>query len=312
MANTEGLKEGILNRDKKAIAKSITIIENCSTEAKDLLKSINNYTGNSHIIGITGFGGSGKSTLINQIIHVYRNKGLKVGVLAVDPSSPYSGGAILGDRIRMTDHFTDKDVFIRSMATRGQLGGLAREAYNATKVLEAAGFEKIIVETIGTGQDEVDIVKIADTTIVVLVPGYGDDIQAMKAGMIEIADIFVINKSDKEGADKTRLQIEMALELEQGKKKPLICNTVAYQDKGIEELVKGIEEHLEYLKKENHLEKKRKERIKKEIYNIMAYESIKIAEARIDIAKAIEEIYSNQNDPYSVVEKALENLKSHL
>lgn len=309
MADIDAIVKGLFEKSKRDIAKALTIVESSSEDSKKLLKLISQKTGNAHIVGFTGVGGSGKSSLINSVIKEYRKQGKKVGILAVDPSSPYTGGAILGDRIRMQDHFTDNDVFIRSMATRGQLGGLSKEMYNAIQVLDAAGFDKILVETIGIGQDEVDIVKVADTSIVVLTPGYGDDIQALKAGIMEIADIFAINKSDKDGADKVRLQIEMALNLnEKAKKQPAIYNTVAIQHKGTGELVKGIDEHLEYLKKENLLEPKRKERIKIGIYNIISSELRKLIEGKLDLGQATDLVYKKEKDPYTIIEEALKSV----
>ncbi|HDD70071.1 MAG TPA: methylmalonyl Co-A mutase-associated GTPase MeaB, partial [Candidatus Bathyarchaeota archaeon] len=198
MSKTEEIVQGVLAGNKRSIAKAITLIENNAPEAKKLLAHVYSHTGKAHIIGITGPGGSGKSTLIEKIVREYRRNGKKVGVIAVDPTSPFTGGAFLGDRIRMQELSTDEDVFIRSMATRNYLGGIARATKDAVKVLDASGKDVIIVETVGAGQSEVEIIKIADSVVVIHAPGLGDEIQAIKAGLMEIADIFVVNKADRE------------------------------------------------------------------------------------------------------------------
>ena len=206
------IEERLLQGDKRACARLISLLENNDEKAVDIIKRQYHKTGNAYVIGVTGSPGSGKSTLTDRLTKELRAEGKKVGILAVDPTSPFSGGAILGDRIRMSDLALDKDVFIRSMGTRGYLGGISKATWGAVKALDIYGCDYIFIETVGVGQSEVDIVKMADTVLMVMIPNMGDDIQAIKAGIMEIADVFAINKSDLDGADKTKLEIEMNLE----------------------------------------------------------------------------------------------------
>lgn len=243
--------ERLLTGDRRALARTLSLVENDQQKARLILKQLYPRTGQAHIIGFTGAPGVGKSTLVSQVITGFREKGRRVGVIAVDPSSPFTGGAILGDRIRMQGTRIDEGVFIRSLATRGHLGGLARATGDMVKVLDAAGFPVILVETVGTGQSEVDIMQLAHTTVVVLAPGLGDDIQVIKAGILEIGDIFVVNKADREGADRTVMELEMMLDLaerEQGEHwRPPILRTVARDGQGVPALVESLEAHLAYL-----------------------------------------------------------------
>lgn len=229
----------IADGDTRALARAATWVENRHPEAEPLLKELFSRTGGALIIGVTGPPGAGKSTLVDQLIGLLRAEGKKVAVIAVDPTSPYSGGAILGDRIRMQRHHGDPGVFIRSMATRGWLGGLARAATEMTMLLDAAGFDVVIVETVGVGQDEVEIARLADVTVVVLVPGAGDDVQSLKAGIMEIAQVFVINKADLPGADKLCREIQAALELSK-QARPEIVSTVATEGRGVGEVLAAI------------------------------------------------------------------------
>ena len=225
--------------DVRAIARLISMAENEAPEANDLLKQLYPFTGNAHIVGITGPPGSGKSTLVDKLVKVLRQKDYRVGILAVDPTSPFTGGAILGDRVRMSDLNLDEGVYIRSLGTRGKLGGLSKATGYAVKILDACGFDYIFIETVGVGQSEVDIIKTADTTVVVAVPGLGDDIQAIKAGILEIGDIFVVNKADRDGANRVVIELSMMLELNPEKSEwehPILL-TVASQNKGIAEVV---------------------------------------------------------------------------
>ena len=249
MSKNEEIVNGVLAGNKRSIAKAITAIENCTDESPELIARLFPHTGKAHVIGLTGAGGAGKSTLIEKIVREYRNRGKTVGVVAVDPTSPFSGGAFLGDRIRMQELSTDEGVFIRSMASRNHAGGIARATKDAAKVLDAAGKDIVIVETVGAGQSEVEIIKVAQTIIVVHAPGLGDEIQAIKAGIMEIADIFVVNKADRENANKAVMDIQSNLQLnsKQVAWKPPVLKTVAVTGEGILELVGKIEEHRCFL-----------------------------------------------------------------
>ncbi|MEO8649413.1 MAG: methylmalonyl Co-A mutase-associated GTPase MeaB [Acidobacteriota bacterium] len=242
------LIDSLLRGEPRAVARAITIAENGGSGGTELMKAVYPKTGRAQIIGITGAPGAGKSSLVDKLADHYRNTDQRVGIICVDPSSPFSGGAILGDRIRMATLGLAKNVFIRSMATRGNLGGLSRATVDAVAVLDAAGFEKVIVETVGVGQAEVEIVKTADVSVVVLVPGMGDDIQAIKAGIMEIGDVFVINKADREGVMRTQKELEALLNMAHRPDmwNPPIVRTVATENKGIGDLVAAIEEYAEH------------------------------------------------------------------
>jgi LAO/AO transport system kinase len=238
----------LFNGDPRSVARAITRVENGASDAAELMKSVFAKTGNATVIGITGAPGAGKSSLVDKLALHYKENGEKIGIVCVDPSSPFSGGAILGDRIRMATLGLDKNVFIRSMATRGNLGGLSRATVDAVAILDAAGFDRVIVETVGVGQDEVEIVKTADVSVVVLVPGMGDDIQAIKAGIMEIGDVFVINKADREGVLRTQKELEALLALAHRPDmwNPPIVKTIATESKGIEDLSAAISSYLEF------------------------------------------------------------------
>src|SRR6202048_415281 len=256
--------------DVRAMARAITAIEDHDPHAEELLKQIFPSTGRAHVIGVTGAPGTGKSTLVDRLAAHYRSRGDQVGIIAVDPTSPYTGGAILGDRIRMQGHASDAGIFIRSMATRGSLGGLARATGDVTLILDAAGERHVLIETVGVGQDEVDIVRLADCTLVLLVPGMGDDIQNMKAGLMEIADIFVLNKSDREGVNHLETQLEAMLELapERDGWKPKIVRTVATENKGIEELAAAIAEYRQHFDKASGRQAKKVEHWKRRLVTL--------------------------------------------
>jgi len=257
LTKIEEIVQGVLSGNRRSIARAITIIENNTAETHKLVASIYPHTGKAHIIGITGPGGSGKSTLIEKIIREYRQRDKTVGVIAVDPTSPFTGGAFLGDRIRMQELSTDQGVFIRSMATRNYMGGIAKATKDAVKVLDAAGKDIVIVETVGAGQSEVEIIKVAKTIVVIFAPGLGDEIQAIKAGMMEIADIFVVNKADRENANKAMMDIQAMLQLNNKEKawKPPVLKTTALTGEGVTQLIKKIEGHKHFLERE--LEHKR-------------------------------------------------------
>ncbi len=242
------LHTGVLAGNIRSVARAITLVENDAEGSADLMKAVFPQTGRATVVGITGAPGAGKSSLVDKLALLYKDRGEKVGIVCVDPSSPFSGGAILGDRVRMATLGLDKNVFIRSMATRGNLGGLSRATVDAVAILDAAGYQKIIVETVGVGQDEVEIVKTADVSVVVLVPGMGDDIQAIKAGIMEIGDVFVINKADREGVLRTQKELESLLTLAHRPDMwdPPIVKTIATESKGIEDLAAAIEKYGEY------------------------------------------------------------------
>ena len=266
LTQVKQLVKGVLKGDRRSIAKTITLIENNQPETQKVISLLYPHTGKAHIIGVTGPTGSGKSSLIEKLIKELRRNGKTVGVVAVDPTSPFTGGAFLGDRVRMQDLSTDKGVFIRSMATRGSLGGLAKATKDAVKVLDASNKDVVIVETVGAGQTEVDIIKIAHTVVVVLAPGFGDDIQAIKAGIMEIGDVFVINKADRESADRAVIDVEAMLGMNQEKRewRPLVVKTTAITGEGIPELIEKINQHRSYLKG-GLLQKQHLQRIESEL-----------------------------------------------
>ncbi|PYS85728.1 MAG: methylmalonyl Co-A mutase-associated GTPase MeaB [Acidobacteria bacterium] len=300
--------------DLNAVARAISKVEDGAADAAELMKAIFPRTGRALVIGITGAPGAGKSSLVDKLATIYRKRGERVGIIAVDPSSPFSGGAILGDRIRMQTLSLDKGVFIRSMATRGNLGGLARATVDAVAILDAAGYAKIVIETVGVGQDEVEIVKTAEVCVVVLVPGMGDDVQAMKAGIMEIGDVFAINKADREGVLRTEKEVEALLSLamrEDGWQPPIV-KTVAIENKGIEELAAAINQCRESQQKTDASGSRRQAiarwRILELLRERLLAQALNGNSASETLDRLAAEVASKKRDPYSAVEEIMRSV----
>ena len=297
--------------DVRAISRAITAIENHSVEAEELLRQLFPYTGKAYLTGVTGAPGTGKSTLVDRLAAVHRKHEDRVGVIAVDPTSPYSGGAILGDRIRMQGHASDTGIFIRSMATRGFLGGLARSTAEVALLLDAAGKRQVLIETVGVGQDEIDIVRLADCVLVVLVPGLGDDIQNMKAGLMEIGDIFVLNKADREGADRLEEQLHAMLSLVMPRDgwHPPVIRTVATENRGIEELAATVEKFRKHFESSGQRRQKHVEHWQNRLIEMLESRLLekilggKEGEARLR-ALAVE-VSERKKDPFTAVSEIL-------
>jgi LAO/AO transport system kinase len=313
LANTiQAWADQIRAGDPRSLARAISIIEDNAPEALELLKALFPFTGKARVIGLTGAPGAGKSTLVDQLAREYRKQERKIGIIAVDPTSPYTGGAILGDRIRMQAHHADQGIFIRSMATRGFLGGLARTTADVASVLDASGKDNVLIETVGVGQDEIDIVRLADVTVVILVPGMGDDVQTIKAGIMEIADIFVINKSDREGADRVEREIRsmQSLAMRKDNWTPPIVKTVATEAKGIPELAATIASYETFLQKQDLLLKRKisnwrerlVEMLRESLLERLLHERMKPD----DLARLATEVAEHKRDPYSLVEEIVE------
>ena len=306
------LIERITSGETNAVARAISRVEDGASDASDLMKEVFARAGKALVVGITGAPGAGKSTIVDKLAAYYRAQGECVGIIAVDPSSPFSGGAILGDRIRMQTLSLDKNVFIRSMATRGNLGGLARGTVDAVAILDAAGYQKILVETVGVGQDEVEIVKTADVCVVVLVPGMGDDVQTMKAGIMEIGDVLVLNKADREGALRAEkeLQALLTLAVREDAWQPPIVKTVATENKGIEELAAAISQSREFQRSRPETNQRRRAIARWRILELLREQLVERALARngsvAKLDRLAEEVASKQRDPYSAAEELME------
>ena len=306
---TSELFKKILAGETRAVARAITLVENGGAQAAELMKALFPRTGNAVIIGITGSPGAGKSSLVDKLALFYKEKGEKIGIVCVDPSSPFSGGAILGDRIRMATLGLEKGVFIRSMATRGNLGGLSRATVDAVAILDAAGFDKVIVETVGVGQDEVEIVKTADVSVVVLVPGMGDDIQAIKAGIMEIGDVFVINKADREGVLRTQKELEALLSLAHRPDmwNPPIIKTIATESKGIDDLAAAIVSYREFESGDSHRNERRKAIARWRLTELLRERLLSDLLSKDGTGERLDklaaEIAEKKIDPYSAVEE---------
>jgi len=300
--------------DARALARAITVVENRSAEAVPLLRACFQHSGKATIVGLTGAPGAGKSTLVDQLAHEYRKRGQKLGIIAVDPTSPYSGGAILGDRIRMQSHHADPGIYIRSMATRGALGGLAGTTADVASVLDASGRSPILIETVGVGQDEVDIVRLADVTVVILVPGMGDDVQTIKAGIMEIADIFCINKSDREGAERVEREIRamQSLAARDDRWTPPIVKTVASEGQGIAELAATIDSYQAFLAEQGLGLQKRIQNWRDRLLEMMREALLKrVLREQFtddDLRGYAAEVAEHKRDPYSLIEEVLAKL----
>lgn len=307
------LVERILNGDRRAVARAISYVESNHPDKTQVLQELFPHTGNSFLVGITGSPGAGKSSFVDKLIGYLRKSGLTVGIVAVDPTSPFTGGAILGDRIRMQDHFLDEGVFIRSMGTRGSLGGLARSTKEAVRILDAYGKDVVIIETVGVGQSELDIMNIADTTAVVLNPGGGDTIQAFKAGIMEIADLFILNKADLPGTEKLMREVEQMLDLvkHDAPWRPPIVRTITLQNQGIDEAWQAFTDHKAYSQESGEWQKRRASHLREEVMEIVEYDmhQIVMQQLRSDAyAESMAKVSSREVDPYQVAGKLFQSL----
>jgi LAO/AO transport system kinase len=309
-ASPSTLISGLRSGDPRALARAISTVENHAPGWTELLKDLFPHTGKALTIGITGSPGAGKSTLVDQLAKLYRTDHKKIGIIAVDPTSPYTGGAILGDRIRMPDHFSDPGIYIRSMATRGALGGLARATADVATVLDASGRDIVMIETVGVGQDEIDIVRVADITVVILVPGMGDDVQTIKAGIMEIADIFVVNKSDHEGAERVEREIRalQSLAVRQDNWNPPLVKTVATEGQGVKELAETIASYESALRKENRLQQRRSRNWEIRLVEMLRDAMLEKARRSLsdgDLLRLAREVAEHKRDPYSIVDEII-------
>lgn len=310
MPKVPELAKRVLNGDVRGIARAISLLENQNPEAENLMREIYPKTGSAWVIGVTGSPGAGKSTLTDKLIEKFRAEGKTVGVIAIDPSSPFSGGAILADRIRMQRHTDDPEVFIRSLGARGSLGGVSAGTREATLVFDAAGKDIVIIETVGVGQSEIDIMRIADTVCVVLVPGLGDDIQIMKAGIMEIADVFIVNKADREGADKVARETKTMLDLYKGEWKPPVVLTVAENGDGVSELIEKLKIHREFLQNSDEGKARAERRLSGEVEALLLSKLSSKASQIWNEKKKIflPKLQARELSPYEIVEEILRKI----
>jgi LAO/AO transport system kinase len=313
MPSIENWAQRVCAGEIRALSRAITAIENHAPEAEELLRRLFPQTGKAYLTGVTGAPGTGKSTLVDRLSAYYRSKQQQVGVIAVDPTSPYSGGAILGDRIRMQGHASDAGMFIRSMATRGFLGGLARATAEVALLLDAAGRQQVLIETVGVGQDEIDIVRLADCVLVLLVPGMGDDIQNMKAGLMEIGDVFVLNKSDREGADRVEQQLHAMLSLVMPRDgwHPPVVRTVASENKGVDVLAETIAKFRKHFEASSERKRKHIEHWKQRLVELLESRLLQRAlggaSGEVRLAQLAEEVAERKKDPFSAVSEILKS-----
>jgi LAO/AO transport system kinase len=314
----------LLAGDHRALARVITNIENREEGYRDVVARLHPHTGNARVVGVTGSPGSGKSTLVDRLASAYRERGLTVGVIAIDPSSPFTGGAVLGDRIRMASNVGDMDVFVRSMSARGSLGGLSTATTDAVRALDAFGKDRIIIETVGAGQNEIDIVKTADTVAVLVPPGSGDDVQMLKAGILEIGDLFVVNKADLSGADRTVRELREMLEYGSGTPEtvadedsaaasewhPPVIETIATEGTGIEDVLNALDSHSEYLLRSGRGEQVRRQRYREEIRTLLREDINELLAAEIEsrggLDQFVDRVCAGETDPYTVADELLE------
>ncbi len=306
----QNIVERLLQGDRRALARMVTLIENEVPAARRYLSELHQHAGKAHIIGVTGSPGAGKSTLVTHLVRELRRRDHKVGVVAVDPTSPFTGGAILGDRIRMMELAGDPNIFIRSMASRGNLGGLAASTRDVVRAMDAAGYDPILIETVGTGQAEVEVMRTAQTVLVACAPGMGDEIQAIKAGILEIADIFVVTKSDRPGANQTVAELAMLLSLDPNKRQAAwripILKTNALKDEGILELADATRKHLDYLKESGMLATRAQRQGRSELRNLVLQAAVASLQSRVseeEWQRLVDEINERQRDPYSVADE---------
>ncbi len=320
----ENIVERLLSGDRRALARMVTLIENEVPAARRYLAELHHHAGRAHIVGVTGAPGAGKSTLVTHLVRELRRRDAKVGVVAIDPTSPFTGGAILGDRIRMMELSGDPQVFIRSMASRGNLGGLAASTRDVVRAMDAAGYNPVIIETVGTGQAEVEVMRTAQSVLVVSAPGMGDDIQAIKAGILEIADIFVVTKADKPGADQTLAELAMLLSLDPTRRlhdKALpywripVLKTAAIKDQGIPQVIDAMRQHYDYLVESGMLANRAQRQVRSEIQALVLHAVVNVLKAETtedEWQKLVEDVTSRARDPYSVASELEERIGLHL